>query len=564
MGQFVSNLRLLHKLAIPGIFIVIAIIATAVSVQSWLDLFEANVSQIVDKDAVRLEHAFILSNDLKDAALVQRDMRLAKTYEDAKKLADDYHAKLDVVSRELDDLAPLMSDPAQIQDVVDAKANFRDFTDYGASQTGKILEAIKNHTEEPKAGNGRLLRAKVDDSLAKIVAISRGGMGEAKATSIAAGRRSAFTLIAVTTLAQLLALGMLAWIAVGQVARPLGGITTQMGRLVAGDLEVEVEGDKRKDEVGALARALAVFKRNAIEAKRTAAAQEEDRAAKVRRAQTLERLTKDFENQVGALAQSLSTAANNMQSAAQSMSGAAETTSRQSASVANASEQASNNVRTVATATEELTSSIQEIGRRVTESATISGKAAAEAKRTDATVQALADGAHKIGEVVELINSIAGQTNLLALNATIEAARAGEAGKGFAVVASEVKSLANQTAKATEEIAGQVSQIQGATKEAVEVIRRVVTTIEEINANATAIAAAVEQQGAATQEIARNVQQAAQGTQQVSSNIGGLKQAATETRAASEQVLSTTGDLSQKARQLTNGLAEFLSGVRAA
>jgi methyl-accepting chemotaxis protein len=564
MGQFVSNLRLLHKLAIPGIFIVIAIIATAVSVKSWLDLFEANVSLIVDKDAVRLEHAFILSNDLKDAALVQRDMRLAKTYEDAKKLSDDYQAKLAVVSKELDDLAPLMSDPAQVQDVVDAQANFRDFTNYGASQTAGILEAIKNHTEEPKAGNGRLLRQKVDDSLVKIVAISRSGMGDAKTTSIAAGRRSALTLLTVSTLAQLVALGMLAWIAVRQVARPLGGITTQMSRLVAGDLEVEVAGDERKDEVGALARALAVFKRNAIEAKRTAAAQEEDRAAKIRRAQALERLTKDFESQVGALAQSLSTAANNMQTAAQSMSGAAETTSRQSASVANASEQASNNVRTVAAATEELTSSIQEIGRRVTESASISGKAAAEAKRTDATVQALADGAHKIGEVVELINSIAGQTNLLALNATIEAARAGEAGKGFAVVASEVKSLANQTAKATDEIAGQVGQIQGATKEAVEVIRRVVTTIEEINANATAIAAAVEQQGAATQEIARNVQQAAQGTQQVSSNIGGLKQAATETRTASEQVLSTTGDLSQKARQLTDGLAEFLSGVRAA
>jgi methyl-accepting chemotaxis protein len=564
MGRFVANLKLLHKLAIPGIFIIIAAVATMVSVKGWLDLFEANVGEIVDQDALRLERVLTMDNNLKDATLVQRDLRAAKTYDDMKKLNDDYQAKLNGVAKELDALMPLMGDAAQRQVIEEGRANFAQFLSVGTTQTTAILEAMKNNTPPPAAGQGRVWREKVDDSLAKIVALSRADMEVAKVRSIAAGRSSAVTLVAVSGLAQLLALAMLAWIAVRQVARPLGAITDAMSRVVAGDLDVDVEGGERKDEVGALARALAVFRQNAVEAKRFAAAQEEDRAAKAGRAQALERLTKDFEARISALAQSLLATADDMQSAAQSMSGSADAASRQSTSVAAASEQATSNVQAVAAATEELTASIVEIGRRVSESATISGKAADEAKRTDATVQALAEGAHKIGEVVALINSIASQTNLLALNATIEAARAGEAGKGFAVVASEVKSLANQTAKATEEIAGQVGQIQSATKEAVEVIRRVASTIEEINKNSAAIAAAVEQQGGATKEIARNVQQAAEGTQQVSSNIGGVKQTATDTRSAAGRVLATTGELSAKAQALNAGLAEFLAGVKAA
>ena len=564
MGRFMSNLKLLHKLAIPGIFIVIAAVATVVMVKGWLDLFEANVGAIVDQDALRLERVLTMANDLQDAALVQRDLRAAKTYDDMKKQNDDYQLKLQAVGKELDALVPLMSDAAQHQAIEEGRANFAQFLAVGAEQTAGILDAMKNNTAPPSAGKGRIWREKVDQSLALIVKLSRDGMQDAKVRSIAAGRRAALTLIIVSGVTQLLALVMLAWIALAQVARPLSRISGAMSRVVAGDLDVAVEGEERRDEVGALARALAVFKRNAVEAKRLAAAQEQDRATKVRRAQGLERLTKDFEAKIGALAQSLGMAADEMQRAAQSMSGSADTASRQSASVAQASELASSNVQTVAAATEELSVSIEEISRRVGESATISGKAAEEAKRTDATVQALAEGAQKIGEVVELINSIAGQTNLLALNATIEAARAGEAGKGFAVVASEVKSLANQTAKATDEIAGQVSQIQSATQEAVAVIRRVAATIDAVNQNATAIAAAVEQQGSATKEIARNVQQAAQGTQQVSSNIGGLKQTATDTRAAAQQVLATTGHLSQKAQLLNEGLAEFLAGVQAA
>ncbi len=564
MNRFVSNLKLLHKLAIPGVFILLAALATAVLVKNSLDLFEENVGVIVDQDALRLERVLTMANDLKEGALSQRDVRLAKTIDEAEKAAVLYRANLVKVGQELDALLPLMVDPAQRQIVEEGKANFAEFLKVGQTQTAAILEGMRTNTPPPSAGQGRVWREKVDDSLNQIVALSRADMEAAKGRSITAGRRSAITLIVVSGLAQLLALAMLAWIALRQVARPLGGITGAMSRVVAGDLDVAVEGGERKDEVGALARALMIFKSNALEAKRLAAEQEKDRAAKVRRAQGLERLTKEFEAEIGALSQSLSAAAGEMQGAAQSMSGSADAASQQFASVASASEQATANVQTVAVATEELSASIQEISRRVSESANISGKAAEEAKRTNSTVQELATGAQKIGEVVNLIQSIASQTNLLALNATIEAARAGEAGKGFAVVASEVKALANQTAKATDEISGQVGQIQSSTKEAVAVIRRVAATIEEINQNAAAIAAAVEEQGSATQEIARNVQQAAQGTRQVSSNIGGLKQTATDTRAAAQQVLATTGDLSQKAQQLNNGLAEFLAGVQAA
>jgi methyl-accepting chemotaxis protein len=229
-----------------------------------------------------------------------------------------------------------------------------------------------------------------------------------------------------------------------------------------------------------------------------------------------------------------------------------------------AAEQASANVQTVAASAEELSSSISEIGRQVTQSATIAGRAVEDARRTDEVVQSLAAGAQKIGEVVTLIQDIAGQTNLLALNATIEAARAGEAGKGFAVVASEVKSLATQTAKATEEIGTQIGQIQGATKDAVAAIQGIGSIIAEISGIASTIASAVEQQSAATQEIARNVQQAAQGTQQVTENISGVKEAATSTGAAATQVLGAAGDLAKQSERLTAEVNNFLVGVRAA
>jgi methyl-accepting chemotaxis protein len=250
--------------------------------------------------------------------------------------------------------------------------------------------------------------------------------------------------------------------------------------------------------------------------------------------------------------------------AARSMTSTAGQTNSQAAVVARAAQEASSGVQTVAAAAEQLSASIGEISSQVAESARMSGQAVADARRTDGIVRALAEGAQRIGAVVELITSIAGQTNLLALNATIEAARAGDAGKGFAVVAAEVKGLATQTARATEEIAGQISQIQAATREAVEAIRVISGTIETISGIATSIASAVEQQGAATAEIARNVQLAAASTQQVTTTISGVSEAARSTGAAADQVLGAAGDLSRQAERLNGEVGSFVAGVRAA
>lgn len=273
---------------------------------------------------------------------------------------------------------------------------------------------------------------------------------------------------------------------------------------------------------------------------------------------------RDFDSQMKTVLDTVGGSAANLQSAANALAASAEESTQQSTAVATASEEASTNVQAVASATEELTSSVREIGRQVTESTRITGMAVEQASRSSSTIQDLAKAAQRIGDVVELINSIAGQTNLLALNATIEAARAGEAGRGFAVVASEVKALAEQTAKATGEIGQQILAIQEATRESVGSIQEIGATIASVNEIATAIAAAVEEQGMATAEIARNVQEAARGTQEVSSNISGVSQTASETGQTATRLLSSANELSQQSETLRTQVEGFFAAIRAA
>lgn len=391
----------------------------------------------------------------------------------------------------------------------------------------------------------------------------------ARATRDAEGARDYARLTgwiaqAMTLVSAAVFLALLYFVFSRRAVAPLTRLSALVLRLAEGDDSVEVPDTSRRDEIGDMWRAVRVFRDNGIAQRKLEAEQASERSAKERRAVQMEQLTKSFEAKVVSLVQSLASASRNMQGAAQSMSSIAEQTNSQSSAVATAATNASLNVETVATAAEELSSSIVEIGRQVSQSATIADGAVAEARRTDQTVQALAEGAQKIGDVVTLIQTIASQTNLLALNATIEAARAGEAGRGFAVVATEVKSLANQTANATEEIATQVGQIQVATRDAVEAVRGIGATIEEISRIAAAIAAAVEEQSAATREIARNVQQASDGTGQVSSNIAGVKQAASETGVAADQVLASSGDLSRQSEELRREVQWFIESVRAA
>ena len=349
------------------------------------------------------------------------------------------------------------------------------------------------------------------------------------------------------------------------ITKPLSYIASNMQRLAEGDKSIEVQFTEQKNEIGDLSRAMDVFLGKTIEMDRMREEQvEKDRRAEEEKRQTMLKMADAFESSVGQVVSQVSSAATEMQSSSEAMGATAEETTRQASAVAAASEQASANVQTVASAAEELSSSIAEISRQVTQASQIAAAAVEEAEQVNMKVQGLALAAQKIGEVVALITDIAEQTNLLALNATIEAARAGDAGKGFAVVASEVKNLANQTAKATEEIGAQISGIQTATDEAVGAIDSISQTIAKINDVNAGVAAAVEEQGAATQEIARNVEQAAAGTQEVSSNIVGVSQAASDTGMAAGEIRSAAVLLSQQSGQLRVEVDKFLSGVRAA
>jgi methyl-accepting chemotaxis protein len=345
---------------------------------------------------------------------------------------------------------------------------------------------------------------------------------------------------------------------------PITALTEVVGRMAGGARDVSVPGTARADELGALARGLEQLLEYGRTADRLAAEQARDQAAKTERAVQLAARVSSFEAQASGLAGQMTAASAAMEGTARSMSATAERTSGQAAAVREAASRTSAGVQTVAAASEELAASIQEISRRMAQSSQMTSQAVEASRRTDGIVGALSASAQKIGQVIKLIAGIAGQTNLLALNATIEAARAGDAGKGFAVVASEVKSLALQTARATEDIGAQVNEIQQATDAAVTAIQGITAAITQVSEIAISIVAAVEQQGAATAEIARNVQQTSASTRDVTANIAGVRDAAGETGSAATQVLDAAAALSRQARLLNDEMGRFIADVRAA
>jgi methyl-accepting chemotaxis protein len=565
-----SNWKIRYKL-----LLLVGVMALLIAVVSGVGLFAirdiANQQQIMDEnDAEALLSASLNQNVI---ALNRAEYRIG-----GDPSADTLNEVLNMVSAEkkmIEDRLAKLRATANGEQVGMLKAIENDYKAYLAKFEDTVGKVRQLGTSVSLSDAQRTIEEAVKSSQAAADKLQQtvktysdnAGSNSDDATANANKTASALQLVMVIVST----LGIVGGIVLGYllatfgISRPLAKSVANLNQLAKGDLSTQIFGAERKDEIGEIASALDVFKQNSLEVRRLQEEQklQEQRAAEEKR-RGMHELAERFESSVGGIVKMIAAAATEMRSTAESMSATAEETSRQSTAVAAASEQASTNVQTVASAAEELSSSITEIGRRVSESSNISGCAVEEATRTNAEVKGLAEAAHKVGNIVQLINDIASQTNLLALNATIEAARAGEAGKGFAVVASEVKSLANQTAKATEEIAGQIQAMQNATTAAVGAIDGISGTITKINGIATAIASAVEEQGAATQEIARNVQQAAAGTSEVSSNIAGVTQAASQTGAASAQVLSTASELAKQSEILRAEVDKFLNNIRAA
>jgi len=410
------------------------------------------------------------------------------------------------------------------------------------------------------------LAAKVVPAVQSFFVVRDAALAEA-AERAGAARDSALIMLALAGLAVVALIGVLAGVTVmlrGRVIMPLATLTDAVGGLAAGRHDVTIPTINRADEIGAMAGSLQVFK-EALTAKKAAdeaAAVEAD--AKIQRGQRVDKITRDFEAMIGEIVDIVSSASSELEASADTLTATAERSQELTTMVAAASEEASTNVQSVASATEQMASSVNEISRQVQGSARIASEAVQQAQKTNDRVGELARAAARIGDVVDLINTIAGQTNLLALNATIEAARAGEAGRGFAVVASEVKALAEQTAKATGEISKQINGIQAATQESVGAIKEIGDTIARMSEIASAIASAIEEQGAATREISGNVQQAASGTQQVSANIVDVQRGADQTGSASAQVLTAAKSLSSESSRLKREVGQFLASVRAA
>ena len=562
--KMINNLKLLGKLAIPACLLMIISAGIVILARSSIAELEQNTQKLVEVNAARAVTALQMALAVDEATISEKNIiietdetAMRKQYEKFKEAEGQALAAIDRLIT-LADTSERRSTNEGIKSIL---------SQFFAAAERSIVLGLKNQNEaaaKVSSTEVRPARAKAVEAVFKRTEANLRDLqvAKVKASEIAASASTALSSVAVGGL--LVAFGLLGAIAILGVIRPLTTMTNAMGRLASGDLDVVVAGTERKDEVGLLARSLQVFKDNAVTARRLAAEQDVENAAKMRRAARLDQITKSFEHNVSALTQGLGGAATEMEATAQSMAGVAEQTTQQTVIVAGAAEETSANVQTVAAASEEMSASVHEIVQQVSQSAQIAARAVENAKRTDATVRRLATTAERISAFVSVIANIASQTNLLALNATIEAARAGEAGRGFAVVATEVKELAGQTSKATNEIGDRITEIQTATHEAVTDIEAISRIIGEMSNYSASIAAAMEEQGAATQEITRNVQEAAKGTEQVTINISGVREGAGQTGAAASQVLSAAQELSRHSESLRQEVGSFLANVKAA
>jgi methyl-accepting chemotaxis protein len=559
------HIAIIAKIAVPAAMVAVVSIGIVLYASLAVTQLSDTAAALVDTNAARVKFALVAESQFNSAAVSEKNVILsAADDKEAKKNIETYGkattATLDAIGR-FEAITP----DADQRELIEA---FRAAVDkrreasahvFELALAGKIAEAFA-YSRDVAAKHRQVAM----QAVGKLIALNVEKMQAARDESVAVARQTRTWLVVGATSGLVGGFGLLGWIALFQISRPLAHVTKEMTRLARGDIDIEIEHADRADELGGLVRSLQIFKENAVRARGLEEEQRQEQARKQARTQIVEEYIGVFDEQVSEALGILTASSTQMHATAASMAVTAKETSRQTTAVATSSEQASSNVQTVAAAADELNASVNEISRQVTRSAAFAGTAVVEADRTNATIQGLAETAQKIGEVVSLIQTIASQTNLLALNATIEAARAGEAGRGFAVVASEVKALSNQTAKATEDISTQIAAIQTETGNAVEAIKTIGGTIRQMNEIASAIAAAVEQQGAATRNISDNIQLVAQGTNGVATNLAGVNEAAEKTGTAAAQVLTASDDLSRQADKLRADVNGFLVKIRAA
>jgi methyl-accepting chemotaxis protein len=558
------NLKIIWKIFLSAMPLGLIVVIIAWESLSALSSTSRIASNALDESAQKVFLANSASFNVNSTTTDDREVVLAKTKEDLEKAAKQFDDDLAAGRKPLADLYKLELAVDRRAKITAIEKQIDDFEKtekraFDLARSGKIDEAYGLI-----AGDAFKFYSTAMDGLAEVVKLEQDDISAARSMIDVNTWATLRAVMATTIIGFIFGFGALGAAGLLQISRPIGDATAALRKLASGELDVDIPGRDRGDEVGEIGRAAQIFKEALITKKAAEERTAEEAESKLRRAAQIEGKTRDFECAIGTLIGHLSSSSTELEAAAGTLTKTAETTQTLSTSVAAASEEASVNVQSVASAAEELSASVNEIARQVQESSEIAAQAVQQAKRTDARISELSQAAGRIGDVVKLITGVAEQTNLLALNATIEAARAGEAGRGFAVVASEVKALAGQTAKATEEISSQIAGMQAATQESVAAIKEIGGTIARISEIASAIAAAVQEQGASTQEISRNVQQAAHGTAQVATNITDVERGAGETGSASAQVLASAQTLSRENNRLKSEVDNFLASVRVA
>ncbi|AWB21498.1 HAMP domain-containing protein [Methylobacterium currus] len=564
--NILGKIGILLKAALPLMILAAVAGGLVVYARSNLGDLAKQTGRLADVQMVRLESILSIRLNVNEAAVQSRNMAMETRQQEMAGYKDRYDAAEKAALASADTLIALSDSPGRKAANEDLRRILVEF--FAISERANVLGLANQNDAAAKLllVEAAPIRAKVRDAVQPRIEILKAELKQARTEADQASAEAGATLVGAATAGLLAAMALALLIVVAGITRPLGNLVGVLHRMAQGEIDAEIREAARGDEIGAVGRAVEGIR--AMVAQKAAEQAEikrlADAAAAAERRRTMAELADGFERAVGGIVGRVSASATELQATAGTMTATATETASQSTTVAAAAEEAAANVGTVAAAAEELGASVQEIGRQVQGSASLAQAAVGEADKTGQLVQALRQTSARIGDMVGLISSIASQTNLLALNATIEAARAGEAGRGFAVVASEVKVLASQTARATEEIAGQIGEIQGVTDQAVAAIDAITGRIREISTVTVSIASAVEEQGAATQEIVRNVSQAATGTGEVTGNIAGVARASEETGAAASQVLAAASALSRQSEHLSAEVDRFLATVRAA